>query len=422
MIGIVADDLTGANDIGLMYAKNGWLTKVISPYTAFDRIEDVISDTLILETNSRCDAPHIAYKKVQEATEALLQLAPTMYVKKTCSVFRGNIGAEFDAMLDTLGEDFAIVSVAFPDNGRTTIHGIHYVWDVPLAETPFNSDPAHPMTESSLLKILSSQTKREVHLLDVAIIDEGEVAMKRCIEKARALGGYLICDSRDQRDLNLIAKVCSEERCIFGSSAIGEEIPQYQPKEHYGHKLLHLPKDHRGSLILSGSTTPQSKAQAAAYRASGKSYVDIDGARLFSTDADTYKREIVKAAVKKLGENEPVLLAVLNEIEDLKKSYRAAQQAGLSQLEANIAVSRTLGDLAKAIYDQTRYNRIIVAGGESSNHVAEALGFRGNIVLEEIEPGLPYGIALFKEPVAVVFKSGSFGKPQFLLKALKALA
>ena len=37
--------------------------------------------------------------------------------KKTCSVFRGNIGAEFDAMLEALGLEFAVIVLGFPRAG-----------------------------------------------------------------------------------------------------------------------------------------------------------------------------------------------------------------------------------------------------------------------------------------------------------------
>lgn len=52
----------------------------------------------------------------QEPKEGVRQ-----YIDKQCSVFRGNIGAEFDAMLDELQEEFAVVVLGFPDNGRTTL-------------------------------------------------------------------------------------------------------------------------------------------------------------------------------------------------------------------------------------------------------------------------------------------------------------
>ena len=125
-MGVVADDVTGSNDIGIMFAKSGYLTYVqafkdgSSSYAAAQPEPDI----LILDTNSRLDPPEVAYRKVFDATRQLQQAGCRQFHNKTCSVFRGNIGAEFDAMLDALGLEFAVVVLGFPKNGRTTVDGI----------------------------------------------------------------------------------------------------------------------------------------------------------------------------------------------------------------------------------------------------------------------------------------------------------
>lgn len=48
------------------------------------------------------------------------------------------------------------------------------------------------------------------------------------------------------------------------------------------------------------------------------------------------------------------------------------------------------------------------------------LGIEGNYVLKEIEPGLPSGLSIGKE-MLIVLKSGSFGKADFLVKAIDHL-
>src|SRR5690554_3614480 len=104
MIGIVADDVTGANDIGLMYAKHGYRAEVFSDYQELE-LNSIQADVVVLDTNSRADDPKVAYAKVFEATKRLLPLHCSLLTKKTCSVFRGNVGIEFDAMLDARSEE-----------------------------------------------------------------------------------------------------------------------------------------------------------------------------------------------------------------------------------------------------------------------------------------------------------------------------
>ncbi|MDE6985090.1 MAG: four-carbon acid sugar kinase family protein, partial [Lachnospiraceae bacterium] len=137
---VIADDVTGANDIGIMYAGAGLDTYVYSlgadsaqPYRQ--------CDVLVVDTDSRFDTHSTAYRKVYEALLKIPREGVRQYVNKQCSVFRGNIGAEFDAMLDALSEEFAVVVLGFPDNGRTTVNGIHYVFGTRLAQSQLSTDP-----------------------------------------------------------------------------------------------------------------------------------------------------------------------------------------------------------------------------------------------------------------------------------------
>lgn len=127
LIGIVADDITGANDIGIMYAKADWQTDVYPYPFSQTKMGTFLPEVLIIDTNSRLDSYNEAYEKVFSSTINLQLLGCEQFFNKTCSVFRGNIGAEFDAMLDALESEFAVVVLGFPKNGRTTINGQHYV-------------------------------------------------------------------------------------------------------------------------------------------------------------------------------------------------------------------------------------------------------------------------------------------------------
>ena len=130
-VGVVADDVTGANDIGIMFVKGGYRSAVF-PLELIEscdlKKEAEGLDAIIIDTDSRFDAPETAKEKVRRATELLASLPCDMYHNKTCSVFRGNIGAEFDEMQDVLGVSCSMVVLGFPANGRTTVDGIHYVY------------------------------------------------------------------------------------------------------------------------------------------------------------------------------------------------------------------------------------------------------------------------------------------------------
>ncbi|TKJ47531.1 hypothetical protein CEE34_03275, partial [Candidatus Aerophobetes bacterium Ae_b3a] len=64
-IGVIADDLTGAADTGVQFAKRGLSTLVIIDK---DHQEDILDrmQVLAFNTNSRNVAPEIAYKRVNK--------------------------------------------------------------------------------------------------------------------------------------------------------------------------------------------------------------------------------------------------------------------------------------------------------------------------------------------------------------------
>jgi uncharacterized protein YgbK (DUF1537 family) len=78
-------------------------------------------------------------------------------------------------------------------------------------------------------------------------------------------------------------------------------------------------------------------------------------------------------------------------------------------------------DLAAAARDAVAggVRRIVVAGGETSGAVVQALGVRALAVGEEIAPGVPWMTTLDHDPpLALALKSGNFGGPDFFREAL----
>ena len=62
-------------------------------------------------------------------------------------------------LMDELGADFAIVTPAFPENGRTVFKGHLFVGDLLLSDSPMRHHPLTPMTDANLVRVI---TKRAV--------------------------------------------------------------------------------------------------------------------------------------------------------------------------------------------------------------------------------------------------------------------
>jgi len=435
-MGVVADNITGANDIGVVFAKWGYLVHVYA-YEREGDFEDAhrtavsgpesAPDIVILDTNSRLDSAGVAAGKVSAAARELRAAGCRQYHNKTCSVFRGSIGAEFDAMLDALGLDFAVVVLGFPKNGRTTVDGIHYVHGVRLEESEFRRDPIHPMTRSDLVGILQAQTPRRVSLIDHSRIEQGAPSLRDDIAQARAAGGYVILDVTGQPALRTIAAAIYDEPVICGSSAIAEELP-----EHWGPRARPLPPPaiaaarRHGVLCVAGSLMPQTAAQVAYLEERGVAVLELDGQRLFRpADREAGIQQDTEKAASLLFEGRDVLIQAPSDPAQVAATHAAGAECGLESTETARTVSSTLAEAAGRIVARADISRVAVAGVETSAAVCERLGVREMRIWQEIQPGLPSCISLpsagHDDGLLLVLKSGSFGSPAFLSEALDHL-
>ena len=95
-------------------------------------------------------------------------------------------------------------------------------------------------------------------------------------------------------------------------------------------------------------------------------------------------------------------------------------QARLGRVEAGELIERTLADIVDKLADQG-LRRLVVAGGETSGAVVQALGVKGLRIGPEIAPGVPCTVTLDDDPMALTLKSGNFGDEDFFLKALEVM-
>ena len=427
-MGVVADDVTGSNDIGIMFAKSDYLTHIYSfkednnSPGASDSDRDK-ADIVILDTNSRLDPPEVAYRKVFAATRALQQAGCRQFHNKTCSVFRGNIGVEFDAMLDALGLEFAIVVLGFPKNGRTTVDGIHYVHGKRLEDSEFRQDPIHPMRRSDLVGILASQTKRKVGLLSHEVVDQGSEALRDEIQRMRMQYQYLILDVTSQAALATIARAVHDEPVLCGSSAIAEELPAVWGSPRAQAKLPELTQvDGVGILITAGSLMPQTAAQIEHLKERGVPCFVLDTSRLFDLaerEAEMVRLSESVSANLRIGND--VIIHSPNDSQAVEHTNRAGMAYSVSKRDISRWVSEALAEVTALVLEATGQNRLVVAGGETSAAVCARLGIDGMRVWKEIQPGLPSCVSLDDSPRMLVLKSGSFGKPDFFERALEHL-
>jgi uncharacterized protein YgbK (DUF1537 family) len=100
-----------------------------------------------------------------------------------------------------------------------------------------------------------------------------------------------------------------------------------------------------------------------------------------------------------------------------------AIQSSLGVEVAGELVERALAAIAAGLVD-AGVRQLVVAGGETSGAVIQALGIRHLHIGPQIDPGVPW---CYSRPancghgVHVALKSGNFGAPDFFTKAFAKL-
>lgn len=418
---VIADDITGANDIGIMYAREGLSAHVYS-YKEGEAAAYAPCDVLILDTDSRFDTKERAYEKVRGALEQIPKDGVVQYIDKQCSVFRGNIGAEFDAMMDYLQVDFAVVVLGFPDNGRTTVEGKHYVHGVLLEDSQFRHDPVHPMLESDLTKILGEQTSRNVGRISSFLYADGAHAVRKALDEVKKTCHYCIMDVRDNEDLALLANVLQSEKMICGSSALSGYLAKLYAAREEKSVPVRSKRESAKVYCAAGSLTPQTVQQTAYMREKGCCLLELDTRKLFTDQERELETErVIRLGEKAFLEHDFLMVHSMHDRALVEETKKIAEGYGYNNTEASSVVSSVLAEISCRLIEAAHIRHVIFCGGDTSAAICKALGIRGMEVLDEIEAGLPTCRSLEAPFYKMVLKSGSFGSEAFIEKSIEKL-
>ena len=336
-----------------------------------------------------------------------------------------SIAASTQTALEMNGKRILVrFEVGFPANGRTTLHGIHYVNGTRLDQSSFVRDPIHPTLEPELTKILAKQTDRPGAVFPYEWYGLPLTEQKEKLDDLRRENAYIVFDVRDQTDLHGLAVLLQDEKCLCGSSAIGQELPLvWGPGEGENPSPVHPVHDDTGTLLLAGSLTPQTSGQVEYLLGTGMASAQLDTMALF--DPESRREQIdtlTRMAVKETGMGFPALICTEKNPERVRATKEAGYARGMSDEEVGRLVSKTLAEIARGTLEKTRGRKLVVAGGDTAATISRRLGVRKMVILDEIEPGVPtmYGYGDLGE-LLLVLKSGSFGSEPFLEKADHAL-
>jgi len=151
MIGVIADDLTGAAEIGAVGLRHKLRAEVVLAGEPSGE-----ADLVCLDTDSRACAPGEAAERAARAARRMRQHRAGWLYKKTDSVLRGNVTPEIEAIVAALGLDGVLLVPANPSLGRTIVGGHYFVRGQLVHETEFARDPKYPRLSSHVRELVGT--------------------------------------------------------------------------------------------------------------------------------------------------------------------------------------------------------------------------------------------------------------------------
>ena len=382
---VLDDDPTGTQSVFDVPVLTRWTQDDMRWALAFG------SPAIYVETNSRSFGPLEAATRNREVVAAALAAADDrslVFVSRGDSTLRGHFPLEPEVIADTL-ESAARVAIdgvvfvpAFPDAGRITIGGTHYIRAdegerlIPVALTEYARDTSFPYTTSDLCAYVSERsggrlTKTDIGRLDLKTIRSGPDAVAAALEPVEARQ-FLVADAVVEDDLRVLAMglLTAEsrgKRFIYrvGPSFVRARIGQPQRAPLSRNEIFATARTAElGGLIIVGSHVERTSLQLAELRARNPrmQIVELDVPSLVRGD---HRTRLIRAAAAAISTH-------LTQGDVVLQTSRTVVGGGdsASSLAISRDVSAALVEIVQRVLAQATPRYVLAKGGITSSDIA----------------------------------------------------
>ncbi len=420
LIGAIADDFTGASDIANTLAKGiapeGGLHTAQFPGVPDGPAPEGI-EAGVVSLKSRTAPLDDAKADSLAALRWLVAQGCSQIIFKYCSTFdstrHGNIGPVAEVLANAVGARKVIFCPAFPTTGRTVYQGHLFVGDKPLNESGMEAHPLTPMPDADIRRWLRYQTHETVGHLPVSVVGKGVNAIRKAMAGLDAR--FIIADAISDGDLLRLGEALADAPLITGGSGIALGLPRNIIRTGaHAQRGRSFDGIAGPEAIIAGSCSGATRRQIDVHATSHPTLaIDVPGVMAGRVTPETlvgFYSENLGSAPLAYSSGPP------EEVRAVQASF--GREAVAEKLDALFAVT------ARKLIEQG-YRRIIVAGGETSGAVAQALADAlkspAMTIGPEIDPGVPILRLGHDMPIAIALKSGNFGAPDFFSKALRVM-
>ena len=361
MLGLVADDLTGAADAAVGLAEAGWrAVLLLDPRADLPPEPGSRPTVLAVSTGSRAACDDEAATRTAHAVGTMVATGAERLYLKVDSTVRGSVAGQLTGALAAWSRHHpqarAVVCPAFPAHLRTVVDGEVLVAGAPLAGSAAALDPVTPRSDGDLTRLLPGAVRHA---------DDGVQGPP---------GSVLVADARDDADLDRLARRIDEagpELVVVGSGGLAAAL---------------------GRRWLAPTEPPARPA--------------LEGRLLL--------------AVSSLH---PVSAAQLERLRDAPAADHVDVLTTVRETSTAQAAAAGLADRVADALSHGSYAALVVVGGDGAAAILARLGADRVEIDGAVVPGCPTGTVSGGQAdgVRLVTKSGGFGTPAALHEIVSLL-
>lgn len=422
-IGIIADDLTGANATGVLLAKNGFTSATV----VFGGEVPLNSDftSISIDTDSRYCSPSNAEERVLKAYEQLTIWGASVIGKRIDSTVRGNLGVETDVLLNAIGgNSVAVVVASYPDSGRVVSGGYLLVDGVPVEATDVAKDPMNPISISHVPTIMENQSRLSVCHVGLGTVLKGKEAIQlQLMKQIEAMNRIIVVDAVTNEEIDNIAEAMAS---IDGIHFIPVDPGPLSAS--FGRMKAHQHVQTNKFIVTVGSITPLTGRQLN-YLIDKKNAdpVYVRASALASVSS-SWEKEIDRAteeALNKLEVQEVLIITTYAPGTEKLNLADIALKEGVTEEKLAKRLTEGLARVTNNVVQQTKHqiDGTFSSGGDVTAAICAVSDAAAIGLQDEVIPLAAYGhfIGGTFDGIPVITKGGMVGDKYSIYKCVRFL-
>lgn len=410
---ILADDFTGALDTGVQFAACGIPTRVV--VREVPQLASCESIVLVVDTETRHLPQKQAFSVVETLTSRAVKAGVRCIYKKTDSALRGNIGAELSALYKASGSRQLPFLPAFPQIGRTTEQGIHYINGVPVTESPFGIDPFEPVHHARITELLAEQS--DLHAKNFPALREGDP-----IPTAE---GILIFDAATVSDLKTTGQQlfrAGVSQAMAGCAGFAACLPALLGLA--SSKKMSVPKLDSRLLVLCGSVNPITLKQLDVAEQAGFARLRLTPQQKLEPGYwESEAGAVALADIEKMLTTTPHCIIETNDAGGNQLTAQYAAERGIDLDGIRVGISSSVGHMLGALFTSPALGTLLLTGGDTLLQCMNCIGVQELEPVCELESGVVLARFTYKECTRyIITKSGGFGQETLLIDLTARIA